>query len=226
MRTLVVFLVAFLTLSNVVGQTTLTGKVVNNENKPVVLAQIFIDSVDTGSVTNDRGFFQIEVPEGVKDIHVFSKKYGLLSVAYNDNTFLKFMYLDPKLNTPAKNSEVEEDMIKIGYGKVAKEDNAQTAEKVGVKETDQTVGFESIFDLIRARVAGVRVTSSNRVFVRGVSTFLGSTQPLFVVDGAIVSSIDYLTPFEVKEITVLKGAAAAMYGTRATHGVLEITLKK
>lgn len=225
MRTLIVLLVALLTMGNIAAQTTLTGKVVNNENIPVVKAQIYLDSVDTGSVTNDRGFFQVEVPEGIKDIHVFSKKYGLLSVAYDNNTFLKFMYLDPELNTSAEKSE-EEDNIKIGYGKVAKEDNTQTAAQVGIKDTDQTVGFESIFDMIRARVAGVRVTSSNQVFIRGVSTFLGPTQPLFVVDGAIVSSIGFLTPFEVDEITVLKGNAASMYGSRASNGVIEITTKK
>ena len=50
-------------------------------------------------------------------------------------------------------------------------------------------------------------------------------EPLFVVNGTIVPSIDYVNPVEVKSIVILKGSSAAIYGVRGSNGVISITLK-
>jgi TonB-dependent SusC/RagA subfamily outer membrane receptor len=55
-------------------------------------------------------------------------------------------------------------------------------------------------------------------------SFFGSSEPLFLVNGVIVNSIDNINPLEVKSISVLKGSSAAIYGERGSNGVLSITL--
>ena len=61
--------------------------------------------------------------------------------------------------------------------------------------------------------------------VRGVNSINSSTEPLFVVDGVVVSSIDYINPLTVKSVEVLKDASASIYGSRGGCGVIIITTK-
>ena len=99
-------------------------------------------------------------------------------------------------------------------------------EEVDAEERIDATRFLSIYDLIRDRVSGVRVSSDNKITIRGVNSFISSQDPLFVVDGNIVSSIDFILPVDVDKISVLKGSEASMYGTRGANGVLVIKTKK
>jgi TonB-dependent SusC/RagA subfamily outer membrane receptor len=60
----------------------------------------------------------------------------------------------------------------------------------------------------------------------GANTLMSGTDPLFVVDGVTVSSIDFVMPESVKSIEILKGTSASIYGSRGANGVILITLKK
>ncbi|MEM1271445.1 MAG: TonB-dependent receptor plug domain-containing protein [Bacteroidota bacterium] len=86
----------------------------------------------------------------------------------------------------------------------------------------------TIEDMLR-RVSGVRVTNG-RVEIRGVNSISGDTQPLFVVDtvpvGNSLQSLTGINPNDVSRIRVLKGASAAMYGSRGSNGVILIELKR
>ncbi|MCB9029210.1 MAG: TonB-dependent receptor plug domain-containing protein, partial [Bacteroidales bacterium] len=64
----------------------------------------------------------------------------------------------------------------------------------------------------------------NKIIIRGINTLTLSTDPLFLVDGMVVESIDNINPRQVKSISVLKGADAAIYGSRSAGGVILITL--
>jgi len=84
-------------------------------------------------------------------------------------------------------------------------------------------GYTNIYDMMRGRVPGVSV-SGNKITVRGVNSVNMGTDPLFIVDGVTVSSIDNISPQMVKSISVLKGPEASIYGTRGACGVILITL--
>ncbi|MGB5364485.1 MAG: TonB-dependent receptor plug domain-containing protein, partial [Aureibaculum sp.] len=71
----------------------------------------------------------------------------------------------------------------------------------------------------------VMVTKSNKIIIRGVNSVRNTSDPLFVVDGIIVSNIDYIPTNNIKEITVLKDAASSIYGSQASAGVIQITTK-
>ena len=82
--------------------------------------------------------------------------------------------------------------------------------------------YQDIYDMIRGRIAGVEM-SGRSIKVRGTNSLFVSTEPLFVVDGVIVSRVDDIAPETVKSIEVLKGPDATAYGTRGSNGVILIT---
>jgi TonB-dependent SusC/RagA subfamily outer membrane receptor len=82
--------------------------------------------------------------------------------------------------------------------------------------------YQSIYDMIRGRFPGVEV-SGKSIKIAGSSSLNVSTEPLFVVDGVIVNSIDDIPPLTVKSIEVLKGPDATVYGIRGSNGVIVIT---
>jgi TonB-dependent SusC/RagA subfamily outer membrane receptor len=90
----------------------------------------------------------------------------------------------------------------------------------------------SVFQIIQGRVAGVQVSSNGSggysVLIRGVSSFIGSNEPLYLLDGMPVdaAAISSISPCDVDNIDVLKGAEAAIFGSRASTGVIAILTKK
>ena len=80
--------------------------------------------------------------------------------------------------------------------------------------------------MIRSKVPGVRVESNNKIIIRGETSLQGSVEPLLIVNGSPVSTIDNISPDFVKSISVLKGPEAAIYGVRGANWVIIITLVK
>lgn len=188
------------------AQQTLSGKVVNYKNKPLMGVKIFVDSTDTNVETDKEGLYNIVLPQKVKSIKVYSKKYGWLSNEYTIESKMDFMFLDAD--------------------KSKKEKNKAVGQSISTEKDKNTVIYRSIYDMIRGRIAGVIVQPDNTIIIRGISSIKNNAEPLFVVDGNVVSSIDYIVPNEVKSIAVLKDAEASIYGSRGSNGVLVITTKK
>lgn len=207
---------SFLGLS---AQTMLLGQVINFDEEAVANAKVFLDGKDSGVVTNSRGYFALLIPEGTKVITIVSEKYGAMSTPYQGGEKMNFIYMNSRLEPQ------EEEKVDIGYGEVDKGNTTHSRNDVDIDKKDMTRGFTTVYDLIRGRVKGVRVTDDNKIFIRGRSSINSSNQPLFVVNGIIVPTIDHILPTEVKDIEVLKDASASIYGTRAANGVILITLK-
>jgi TonB-dependent SusC/RagA subfamily outer membrane receptor len=165
-----------------------------------------VDSTDTNVETDKEGLYNIVLPQKVKSIKVYSKKYGWLSNDYTIENKMDFMFLDAD--------------------KSKKEKNTAVGQSISTEKDKNTVIYRSIYDMIRGRIAGVIVQPDNTIIIRGISSIKNNAEPLFVVDGNVVSSIDYIVPNEVKSIAVLKDAEASIYGSRGSNGVLVITTKK
>jgi TonB-dependent SusC/RagA subfamily outer membrane receptor len=187
------------------AQTTVTGKVINYKNKAVSGAELYLDSIATQVTTNKSGEYTLVVPENVKTLKVHSKKYGWLSSAYAKETKMDFMYLDTAPTT----------------------DKSLTPPNGLKPEKDKTtVSYRTIYDMMRGRIAGVTVQQDNTIIIRGINSIRNNSEPLFVVDGNVVNSIDFIVPNEVLSINVLKDAEASIYGSRGASGVIVIKLKK
>lgn len=205
------------------GQNKLIGKVTNSKNKPVVNAKVFLDSIYTNVETNKNGDFEVLLPEKLTMVNVYSHDYGLLSSKFNNENIMNFMFLDSdkSINERTKKG----DKISIGYSEVDKKYKVNNSEGSNVPNDKNTAVYNTIYHMIRGRLSGVTVSRDNRITIRGVSSIRNISEPLFVVDGMIVSGIDYISPNNVKNISVLKGAEASIYGSQASAGVIIIKTK-
>ena len=199
-------------------QNKLLGKVTDFKQQPVGDAQVFLNGKKADVSTNERGYFEVQVPDSINKISVYSSKYGVLTSSYSGETTLSFVFLEPK--------KTEKEKIPVGYGEVDKDNLTYAVDKIDAEKNDAIKGYQNIYDYIRGRVPGVRVTGDNHIIIRGVNTLGLSSDPLFVVDGSIVSSIDYIDVNDIKDISVLKDASASIYGSQGANGVILITLKK
>lgn len=186
------------------AQKKLSGKVVNKKHKPVAEAKIYLDTVFSKVITNNEGYFEVLLPEKLTTITINSKKYGLLSSKYNNEDTMNFMFLDRK---------------------TAEGKNENNSKNLDVEHDKNTPIYRNIYELIRGRLPGVFVSSDNKIVIRGINSLNYNAEPLFVVDGVNVSSIDYISPNIVKKVSVLKGADAAIYGLQGSSGVILITTK-
>lgn len=92
---------------------------------------------------------------------------------------------------------------------------------------DHLSNYNNIFDIIKGRVPGVAVVG-NSIQIRGINTFYGSTDPLYLIDNVPVdaSAVAAVNPHDVERIEVLKGPSAAIYGARGANGVIAIYTKR
>lgn len=205
------------------SQVKLKGIVTNSDDKPLADVMVYTDTTFTNVVTNKEGAFEIDLPEKVNFIHVYSHEYGLLSANYNNQNIINFMYLVKKL--PKKERTSKKDKIAIGYSEIEKKHLVTSVQTIDAKKENNLLFYRDIYDMIRGRVPGVTVTKDNRIIIRGINSVRNTSDPLFVVDGSIVSSIDYLLPNNVEDITVLKDSEASIYGAQGASGVIKITTK-
>ena len=204
------------------AQKTLSGTVTNSKNKPVAKALIYLDSINSGVKTDKKGYYKVEVPENVKDINIYSYKYGLLSSKITIEDIINFVYIEVDKKQKAKKNQ----KVAIAY---SEEEQAYVVNKIPTispsKELKDVSNYTNIYDLIRGRVAGVTVTQNNKVRIRGVNSPNSTSDPLFILDGTPVFNIDNVLPINVKSIKILKGSDAAIYGSRGANGVVVITTK-
>ena len=117
----------------------------------------------------------------------------------------------------------EENEVNVGYGTVPGSRVTGAVSRVEPDRTEQTAAH-SVEDLIVGRVPGVMRGPDGRLRIRGENSLNGSNEPLYVVDGTIVSSLLGVNPADVASIDVLKdNAATSVYGSRGSNGVILIT---
>ena len=115
-----------------------------------------------------------------------------------------------------------EEAIDMGYGTVKKKTLTGSVEKIDGTQS-KYASYNTVYEMLRGAVPGV-VVNGTSIMIRGASTVNSGTEPMFVVDGVPVNTIDNIQPQMVKSIQVLKGSSAAIYGLRGSNGVIIITL--
>ncbi|MBS2099359.1 SusC/RagA family TonB-linked outer membrane protein [Carboxylicivirga linearis] len=232
-------IVMLLMVHIIYGQTkTITGTVKDDTGDPLPGVSIIIEGTSQGTISDVDGVFSLTVPqEGVKLVFSFiGFKDQVLDVANKTELHVSMV---PEV-------EFLNEIVKVGYGS-AKKTNLTTAQ-VGVttEQMEKTVNT-TMEQAIQGRAAGVYVTQNSgqpgggmSMVIRGVSTINGSTEPLYVIDGLQVEggSVSYgstsstnpmagINPSDIEDIQILQGpSATAVYGSRATNGVVIITTKR
>lgn len=228
MKKIALLLTCLLVMAGIAtAQTTVKGVITYAEdNEPVVGASVFVKGTSIGTVTDVDGKYTLTgVPSNASTLVISC--IGLLTeerpVAAVVNVAL----------SPDSES-LEEAVVTIAYG-AAKRSSLTGA--ISSVNSDQLINrpSSSVTSALEGTVSGIQVNntygapgSSPSIRIRGVGTVNGSTSPLYVLDGVpFGGNITDLNPADIESISVLKDAAsAALYGNRASNGVILITSKQ
>lgn len=237
-KKLTVVMTVFMTLLNTVlyaqNGSTVNGRVVDLNGNPIVGATIIEQGTFNGGTSDFEGKFQVKLTK--------------------DNSFLEISYVgyeDVVLSASSTlllNIQLKEDamqlneVVVIGYGTVKKSDLSGSVVTVKPEETNRGA-VTSPQELLQGKVAGLSIVSGDggpgsgsTIRIRSGASLNASNDPLVVIDGVPVSSdaapgtsdpLSTINPNDIASMTVLKDASAtAIYGSRASNGVIIITTKK
>lgn len=203
----------------------LKGTVLDNAGEPIIGANILIVGTTNGVITDLEGNFTLQdVPLNAK-MQISFIGYITQVVTVGEQSYIKV--------TLKEDAQALEEVVVVGYGVQKKSDLTGAIGSVdNTKLTSK--GATTVMESLQGQVAGVdisqsssRVGESFNISIRGKSTLGSSTQPLFVVDGIICDDINFLNPSDIEKIDILKDASStAIYGSRATNGVVIVTTKQ
>ena len=214
------------------AQKTVQGTVVDAANgEPIIGASILEIGTTNGTITDFDGNFELNVAPGAK-LAISYMGYKTQELDANGSLSVRL----------AEDAEVLDEVVVVGYGVVKKND--ATGSVTAIKPDDMNKGLTTTAtDMLSGKVAGVTVTNGGgtpgggaTIRIRGGSSLNASNDPLIVIDGLAMdnngipgaaSGLSMVNPSDIETFTVLKDASAtAIYGSRASNGVIIITTKK
>ena len=207
----------------------ITGVVTSDAGRPVPYAQIAVQSTSFRAVTDTDGRFRIvNVPAGQYTVHVAALGH-VAKDAPAAVTAGGTATVDVTLSVLAA---ALQQVVVVGYGEQRKGEVTGSVASVSAAECVPGPSRDAA-SLIAGKVAGLGVTTptgdprrGTQITLRGVTTIQGNTNPLVIVDG-VPGSLETVPANDIESISVLKdGSAAAVYGSRASNGVILITTKR
>lgn len=212
---------------------TVTGTVIDPEGEPLIGASVLVQGETMGTATDLDGRYSLSVP--ADGTLVFSYVgYETQEIAVNNRTVIDV--------TMSENSVMLGEVVAIGYGVVKKSD--ATGSVAVIKPDDIEAGIATTAsDMLVGASPGVVVTTNGgnptggaTIRIRGGASLSASNDPLIVIDGVPMNSqsmaggtnaLTMVSPDNIESMTILKDASAtAIYGSRASNGVIIITTKK
>jgi len=225
---------------------TVKGKVMSQNNQPVVGASVQVKGKTTGTTTDNEGSFSINVPSGAVTLVITSIGFASLERTVEANTS------DITITLTESSSELNTVVVTaLGIQRQAKSlvyatQTVKTSELTTVRDPN------NVLNSLQGKVANAIITqgsggpgSGARIVLRGNRSIQGNNNALIVVDGIPINNPTYgtagsdfgsvqgsdgasnINPDDIESVTVLKGAsAAALYGSEAGNGVIVITTKK
>lgn len=213
------------------AQNDVKGIVKDASGEPIIGATIRVVGQDGGAITDFDGNFTIKAAPGAK-IQVSYIGYKTVELPVSANMIV----------TLQDDTQLLSDVVVIGYGRAKKED--LTGSVTAIKPDEMSKGItSSASDMLVGKIAGVDVITAGgspgagaQIRIRGGSSLNASNDPLIVVDGLTIDNntatgmsnvMATINPNDIETFTVLKDASAtAIYGSRASNGVIIITTKK
>lgn len=215
------------------GQRQITGTVTDAETGETLIgATVQVPGTRSGTVTDLDGNYKIAVPSGATSIQVSYTGFATQTITLGASNVV---------NVAMAAGSVLSEAVVIGYGTVKREDATGSVQSVGTRDFNKGA-ITGVQELLAGKVSGVQITTGGEpgggatIRIRGGSSLSATNDPLIVIDGVPVENDDIsgsrnplniLNPNDIETITVLKDASAtAIYGSRASNGVIMITTKK
>lgn len=232
-RSATVLLLVAITFSVKAQEQVVTGTVTDGDGNPIPGVNVILKGTTSGTATDENGAFSIEANEG--DVLQFS--------------FIGFTSQERIVGTQTRlDIQMEEDVatldevVVVGYGEMRRADLTSAQTSISSRDIERTVNT-TIEQAIQGRAAGVYVTQNTgapgggiSVNIRGINSISGTNEPLYVVDGVQIQGsvsptgsnpLASLNPSDIESMEILQGpSATAIYGSRATNGVVLITTKR
>ncbi|KAB4197818.1 SusC/RagA family TonB-linked outer membrane protein, partial [Bacteroides uniformis] len=220
-KLLLTLLVLLMSTNAFAQRLTATGKVTDAAGLEVIGASVLEKGTANGVVTNLDGEFSLSVGQNATLVISF---IGYKTIEVKATTNMNI--------TLQEDNELLDEVVVIGYGSVKRKDVTTAVSTVSTKDLDQRP-IVSAAQALQGKAAGVSVMQPSgepgggmSIRVRGTTSFNGSNDPLYVVDGVPVDNINFLSPNDIESLSILKDASsAAIYGSRAANGVVLITTK-
>ena len=211
-----------------------TGNVTDEAGLPLLGVTVLVPGTSTGTSTDIDGNFSVKVPVGATTLEFSYIGYSKLALPIQGETMNVQMTPDTR---------VMDEVVVIGYGSQKKDDLTGSITAVGEKDFNEGL-ISSPEQLINGKVAGVQIvsaggspTSGSTIRIRGGASLNASNDPLIVLDGVPMevggsvsgagNFLSLINPNDIESMTILKDASStAIYGSRASNGVIIITTKK
>lgn len=227
MRRLLFFMLGMLLMSaQLLAQNrTITGKVTDDQGRPIFNASVVVRGSNRGTVTSATGDFSLSVPSTARELVISFVGYSPQTVRIQDNLAVSLV---------ADNSTMNEVVVTVPYGTIRKT-SFTGSENTITSATLQKQQVSSVTNALEGLVPGIIATngggapgSAASVLIRGVGSINANSAPLYVLNGVPYDgSISSIPLDDIEAVTILKdAAAAALYGSRAANGVIMITTKK
>src|SRR6266550_4786803 len=208
---------------------TITGRVIDNATqKPLAGVQVSVEGTSRGTATDAYGSFRLSgVAAGNQVVRArrigYTPQLRSVVVGTGATATVDFALV--------ASTSILDQVVVVGYSTQRKSDITGAVSTVDVTDVDNR-RVADVAQVLQGQVAGVQITQSTgapgediSIRIRGEGT-IGNNSPLFIVDGVPSRDIAFLNPADVQSMTVLKDAsAAAIYGSRASAGVIVITTK-
>ena len=240
------------------AQRRLTGRVTEEgSNSPLAAASIQVVGTTTGTYTDGAGNFALQVPSGAVSLRVRRIGFQMRTVLVQADQQSVTVELKKDV------LQLETQVVTAQSGSIDRRSAATTVAAVSAEELNRVPAM-TVDQALQGKVTGARINMNTgapggggQIQIRGTTSILGNGEPLFVIDGVIMSNASIaggqntltragaagtniasvqdnrtnrladLNPNEIEDIQVLKdAAAAALYGSRATNGVVIITTKR
>lgn len=213
----------------------LSGQVVDDAKEPLIGVSILVVGTTIGTVTDFDGNYTLVIPQGATQL-----KFSYVGYEAKTITIPSAATLNVQLRS---DSQVLNDVVVIGYGTQRKSDLTGSVSNVSAKDFNAGL-ISSPEQLINGKVSGVQImsnsgspTAGSTIRIRGGASLNASNDPLIVLDGVPLESggisgntgnfLSLINPNDIESMTILKDASStAIYGSRASNGVIIITTKK
>ena len=230
------FLFLILPISAVFSQASLSGTVMDaSVNQPLPGVNVTVQGASNGTTTDFDGKFQLR---GLKNGDVIVVSY----IGYQSESINFSGQKEIVVQLKEDLTQLQEVVVQVGYGTVKKKDATGSVTTVTAKDFNKGA-IVSADQLLTGKVAGVTITSNGgqpdstpNIRIRGGASLNANNSPLIVIDGIPVDNttpagvsnpLSLINPNDIETFTVLKDAsAAAIYGSRASNGVIIITTKR
>jgi len=216
-------LFVFCSLAANAQQKTISGKIIDVKGDPIIGANVEVKGTSTGAVSDADGSFTLTIPENGKVLVVSYIGFITQELPVDRTSFTI---------TLKENLSTLDEVVVVGYGVMKKSDLTGAISSVNSSKITEA-GRTSAISALQGIVPGVQIQQASSqvgvspsIIIRGQNSISGNPTPLYVVDGIVTSSIDFLNPQDIEKIDILKDASStAIYGSRGADGVVIVTTK-